>query len=104
MLVTVAEVTVSAAWLLTTPDWAVMVVLPAAVVEARPAALMVAAPVLLELQVTEAVMSWVPPSDMVPTAMYCCVVPAATEAVRGVTTSETSIAGPTDKVTIEDCP
>ncbi len=52
-----------------------MVLEPAASALARPAALMVATLVLLEVQVTRAVKSWLVPSVMVPLAVNCCVSP-----------------------------
>ena len=68
--------------------------------EAKPDALIVVIPVLLDDQVTDVVRSWVPPSDMVPMALYCWLVPLASEMVCGVTASETRAAGPTVSVTI----
>src|SRR5215472_829891 len=67
-----------------------MVVAPCATVPANPAALMVAAAVLEELQFTELVMFWVPPSVKVPVAANCCVRPAATEGFAGVTLMDTT--------------
>ena len=51
----VAAVTVSVVEFEIAPETAVMVVVPVPTAEARPAAEMVAAPVFVELQVTEAV-------------------------------------------------
>ena len=50
---------------------AVMVVVPAATVVARPALLIVATEVLDELQATVVVISWVVPSKNVPVAVNC---------------------------------
>lgn len=76
------------------PDVAVIVVDPAATAAANPL-LMVATPVLDELQVTEAVKSCVVLSENVPVAVNCCVVPLATEGLVGVTAMDTSVAGVT---------
>src|SRR6266850_2283369 len=67
-----------------------MVVLPTATPVATPAAVMVAAAVLLELQVTEAVRFCVLPSVYVPVAVYACVRPLAIDALAGVTARETN--------------
>ena len=53
------------------PEVAVMVVVPAATVVARPALLIVATEVLDELQATVVVISWVVPSKNVPVAVNC---------------------------------
>ena len=68
-------VTVKVAWLLVTlPELAVMVVEPAATAWAKPLVLIVAAAVLLEVQVALLVMFWVLLSANVAVAVYCCVV------------------------------
>ena len=53
------------------PEVAVIVVVPAATVMARPALLIGATEVLDELQLTDAVISWVVPSKNVPVAVNC---------------------------------
>jgi hypothetical protein len=104
ILATTAEVTVRAEELLIAPDCAVMVVVPGARLVASPDELIVATEVLLDVQVTMVVRSCVPPSVIVPVAAYCCVVPAATRAAWGETASVASVAGPTVRVAVADCP
>jgi hypothetical protein len=76
---------------LTEPETASIVVLPTATPLARPAPLMVATAVLEELQVTELVRFCVLPSLYVPVAVNCCVPPAATDGLAGVTAIDTSV-------------
>ncbi len=90
--------TVSGVEPLTDPKVALMVVLPAATLEARPCALMVAAAALDDVQVTVEVMSWVLLSLKVPVAVNCLVVPTAMLEFAGVTAMETSVAA----VTVSD--
>jgi len=90
--------TVSAVEALIDPKVALMVVLPAAMLEARPCALMVAAAALNDVQVTVVVMSWVLLSLKVPVAVNCLVVPTAMLEFAGVTAIETRAAA----VTVRD--
>jgi hypothetical protein len=90
--------TVSPLEALTDPKVALMVVLPAATLEARPCAFMVAAAALNDVQVTVVVMSWVLLSLKVPVAVNCLVVPTAMLEFAGVTAMETRVAA----VTVSD--
>jgi L-fucose mutarotase/ribose pyranase (RbsD/FucU family) len=90
----VAAVTVSVVLPDALPDVAEIVVLcPAVPAVARPAALIVAAVVFDEAQVTDAVMSFVPLSEYVPVALNCTVVPPAADWMAGVTAIDVSIGG-----------
>ncbi len=82
-------VTVKMADPLIVPEVAVMVEVPAATEVANPAALMVAALVAEEVQVTELVILAVVPLAYVPVAVNCCVFPAGTDGLTGVTAMET---------------
>ena len=66
--------------------------MPAATPVANPPALIVATPVVCELQVTELVKFCVELSEKVPVAVNCSVVPLATEGFAGVTAIDTSVA------------
>jgi len=90
MEVSVAEVSVVEP--VTSPKAAVMVVEPAATAVARPEAVMVAAPVFDELQVTNVVRSWVALFDSVPLALNCWLVPMAMLGEAGVTVMDDSAA------------
>jgi hypothetical protein len=72
------------------PKVAWIVVLPAATPVAKPALVIVATDVLVELQLTEPVRFRVPPSLKCPVAVYCCVAPAPIEAPAGVTVIESN--------------
>jgi len=61
---------------------------------ARPAVLMVAAPVFDECHATELVRSFVLPSEYVPVASNCTLVPAGADEFAGVTVMEFSAACP----------
>ncbi len=104
--VSVAAVTVSVVDPDMLPDPAVIVVEPAATGVATPlepaALLIVATPVLDELQVTDVVRFRVEPSEYVPVAVNCWVVPLATLGLAGVTARETSVAGVTVRVVDPD--
>ncbi len=95
----VAEVTVSVVEAVTLPDVAVIVDVPAARQDARPldpAALLIAATAVLdELQVTDAVRSFVVPSEKGPVAVSCLVVPLALVGLEGVSEIDKSVAGVT---------
>lgn len=69
----------------TVPDFAVIVTVPLATPLAIPLELMVAMAVSDELQVTEAVISLLLPSENLPRAVNCCVAPAPTAVVPGDT-------------------
>jgi hypothetical protein len=96
----VAAVTARIVEPVTPPETALMVVDPAPTPEARPAELMVATPVFVELQVTEAVRFWVVPSLKVPVAVNCSVSPLAIEGFVGVTLMEASVAAVTVRVVV----
>ncbi len=87
------------------PDWTVsnvlpltlfkvaeIVVVPAAMVVARPPELMVAALVLDEFQITWLVRFCVPPSEYVPVAVNCWETPVVFVEFAGVTAMETNVA------------
>jgi hypothetical protein len=78
------------------PEVAVIVAVPAATVVALPLVpavlLMVATDAADELQVTDAVRSWVVLSEKVPVAVNCWVVPRAMLGLVGVTAMETRVA------------
>src|SRR5580698_6374927 len=96
METSVACVTISEVEPLTAPaadvDAAVMVAVPLPMVVASPVELMVAMVRSLELQVEELVTSCVVPSENVPVAVNCCVVPEARIGPAGVTVMETRTA------------
>ncbi len=77
------------------PAAADIVVDPAATEVANPAVLMVATPVLDELQVTVAVRSCVVLSENVPVAVNCPVEPSAMLGLVGVSVMDTRVAGVT---------
>jgi hypothetical protein len=90
----VEPVTVSIVEPITPPLVAVIIVLPGATAVARPAVEMVAVAVMLEAQVTDAVMSLVVASLYVAVAVNCWVVPFAIDMFVGVIAIELSVAGP----------
>src|SRR5277367_4466085 len=95
-----AAVTVSVTpGLVTLPDAAVMLVVPAATPVATPLALIVPAAVFDDVQLTPVVNAAVLPLLYVPVAVYCCVSPAAMLAVAGVTAIDCSTAAVTVSVT-----
>ena len=67
------------------PDVAVMLEVPAETPVTSPAVLTVATAVSDDAQVAELVMIFVLPSLYVPVAAICCVLPAVTDGVEGVT-------------------
>lgn len=73
-------------------------VVPVAIVEARPVPETVATAGALEVQVAVEVRFWVVPSVYVPVAVNCLVRPLATDGLAGVTATETNNAGVTLKV------
>jgi hypothetical protein len=75
----------------TPPDAAVIVVEPAAAAVATPSATIVATPVFDDVQVTEVVRSCAVPSEYVPVALNCWLVPATMLGFAGVTAMETSV-------------
>jgi len=98
MATSAAALTVKVAEPLVFPEVALIVVVPWAMLVARPALLMVATAVPLEFQVTEFVRSCVLLSLNVPVAVNCWVFPAAITGFAGFTAMETSVAG----VTVSD--
>src|SRR6266478_5496450 len=91
-----AAVTVSTAVFEVIPLWvALMSLEPMATPVARPVALIVAAAVLEEVQVTELVRFWVVPSLKVPVAVNCCESPLAIEALAGAMVIDCSTAAVT---------
>ncbi len=84
------------------PDDALIVVVPAPTVAAKPELLIVATPVFDELQVTAVVNLCVVLSENVPVAANCLVVPLAMLGLVGVTASDTSVAGVTVSVSDPD--
>lgn len=82
----------------TSPEVAVMVVVPAVTAVASPLLSTVATAVLEELQVTKMATSWVVPSEKVPVAVNCWVVPPGTLGLAGVTTMEDKVAEVTIRV------
>jgi len=87
-----AAVTVSRADPLTEPKVAVIVVDPTDALEARPVLLMGATDPLEVVQVAVLVRSEVVPSECVPVAVNCWVVPRGIEGLAGATAIETSCA------------
>ncbi len=96
----VAALTVSVVEPLMVPDTAVMVVVPIAIPVASPLALIAAVDVALELHVAVAVRFEVLPSLNVPVAVNCCVSPAATDGLTGVTAIDCSMAAVTVSVVV----
>ena len=100
----VAAVTVRVA----VPDFplkvAVMVAVPAALAVAKPLLATVAVVVLDEVQVTCVVIVWVDPSEYVPVAVNCWVVPATLVAVAGITAIEDKVAAVTVRFVVSDLP
>ncbi len=98
----VAGVTVSVVEPDMLPDDALIVVVPAANVAAKPELFIVATPVFDELQVTAVVMFCVVLSENVPVAANCLVVPLAMLGLDGVTAMDTRVAGVTVSVSDPD--
>jgi hypothetical protein len=73
---------------------------PWAIPVASPPALMVATAAFDETQVVELVRFWVLPSEYVPVAANCCVVPLAIDGFAGVTAIDTNAAGPTVRLVL----
>jgi hypothetical protein len=90
--VAMPAVTVSIVEPLTVPLAAVMVVVPAATAVARPPAEIVAVPIIDEVQVAIAEMSFVVPSFIVAVAVNCWVEPVAIDMLVGVTTIDVTFA------------
>jgi hypothetical protein len=90
------------------PEFAPIVVVPAAMQSAKPATLgalaMVATGADDELQWLFSVMSCVLPSLNVPVATNCCVLPAAAVGAAGVSASETSVPVPTVRLVLPVMP
>lgn len=92
---TSVAVTVNGVEALVEPKVAWMVVLPLATPVARPKLVIVAAAVLLELQVTVLVRFCCEPSLYIPVAVYCWVLPFTIEVLVGVIAIETRVGGVT---------
>jgi len=98
-----AEVTVKVVLPETVPEVAVMVVaVPIAMAVAKPLLLTVATYGLDELQVTCVVISWVVPSEKVPVAVSCWVVPPGTLGLAGVIAMEDRVAEVTVRVVLSE--
>src|SRR5437868_5747879 len=65
---------------------------------------MVATDVVTEVQAAALLRSWVDPSESVPVAVNCWVVPFGIDGFAGVTAIETSAGGPTVKVVLPETP
>jgi hypothetical protein len=106
METSVTEVTASEVDPEILPDVAVIVVEPAAtevVNPLEPAALLMAAIVAADdFQVTDVVRFCVEPSEYVPVAVNCLVVPSAMLGLVGVTAMDTSVAGVTVSVAVPE--
>jgi len=77
---------------------------PCAAPVARPPEVIVAILVPDDVQVTELVRFWVDPSEYVPAAVNCCVLPLGIEGFAGVTAIDTRVAGPTARVVLPVTP
>src|SRR5206468_3033742 len=77
---------------------------PWAIPVARPTALIIATAAFEETHVTELVRLWVLPSEYVPVAANCCVVPLAIDGFAGVTAIDTNAAGPTVRLVLPVTP
>ena len=88
----VTEVTVRVVLPAILPEVAVMVVVPPVMAVARPLLFTVATEGFDELQVTCGVISTLVPSEYVPVAANCWVVPTGIPRLAGVTAIETSLA------------
>src|SRR5262245_48443633 len=86
-----APPTVSPVLPLTAPSVAEMVAVPVAAAVASPVALIVAAAVFEDAHVTWLVRSSVLESEYVPVAVYCCVAPAVSVALAGMTAIDVSV-------------
>jgi hypothetical protein len=91
----VAGVTVEITEPLMEADIAVIVLVPRDLLVASPPLEIVATAGADDVQVAELVRSCVLPSEYVPVAVNCCVVPSTMEGSTGVTASDTSAACPT---------
>lgn len=100
----VAAVTVSVADAVSAPYVAVITLDPVFRAVTKPPALIVATDIAPEVQVVDAVTSCVLPSENVPVAVNCLVVPAAIEMLAGVTEREESVAAVTVIVAVAVLP
>ena len=103
---TLEPVTVSVVFPETFPDAHVIMVVPTPTAVANPfdpaALLIVATPVVAELQVTDAVIFCVVLLEKVPVAVNICVAPFAIEGLPGVTAIDTNVAAVTVSVVDPD--
>jgi hypothetical protein len=88
----VAEVTDKVVLPRMLPEVAEMIAVPAATAVARPPLSTVATAVFDERQVTCVVMTWLVPSEYVPVAVNCWVIPRVKLGVAGVTTMDARVA------------
>jgi hypothetical protein len=95
-----AEVTVRVVIPETVPEVAVTAAVPIAMAVAKPLMLTVATNGLDELQATCVVISWVVPSEKVPVAVNCWVVPPGTLGLAGVIVMEDRVAEVTVRVVL----
>ena len=98
----VAEVTVRVVFPEILPEVAVIVEVPAATAEARPLLLTVATDGFEELQVTCVLIPWLVPSEYVPVAVNCLVIPAGMLGLAGVTDMEDRVAEFTVRVVVPE--
>lgn len=84
------------------PEVADMFAFPAAIPLARPVEEIIATAGASELHVTDAVRFCVLPSEYVPVAVNCCVVPSAIDAAAGVMVIDCKTAGSTDSDALFD--
>jgi hypothetical protein len=98
------EPTVTAALPETPIQPALICDVPCASPVASPLALTVATAAFEETQVAELVRSWLLPSEYVPVAASCCVVPWAIDGLVGLTEIDTNTAGPTVRVVLPVTP
>ncbi len=82
----------------TVPIVAVMIVVPAARAVASPLLLIVATAVLIEIQLTELVISWIVPSEKVPVAVNCRADPPGILGLAGVAVMRDRLADVTVRV------
>src|SRR5437660_12192659 len=88
-----AGLTVRFGWLLMLPEVAVTTAVPSARLVAKPELLTVVMLESEEAQLTELVRFEVLPSEYVPVAVSCCVLPTMIEEFAGVTAKEVRVRG-----------
>ena len=100
--VSVAEFTVKVVLPEIAPDVAVMVDVPVVALVVMPAAFTVAIDVVPEVQVTDALMSCVDPSEYVPVAVSCLVAALGIDGLAGVMEIAVSVAAVTVSVVLPE--